>query len=145
MNIEEELLKLKKEIEKLTSTVTQSKKYFAIVENNGKDDKDGTTGKVQLRVAGVHPASKKDLPTEKLPWSKVILPTGSGGGIGQSINMQIGQWVEVESANPSSSSWKVIRNVAAVPDSESGDEAYGNVAEGNDNKLSKDIIFHIKI
>jgi hypothetical protein len=109
-----------------------NKKHYAIVEGIGNKEK---PGQVQLRVSGVHPSSKTKLPTEDLPWQKVVKTTGSGAGIGDSVNLTVGQWVEVEAATPGSSSWKVIRNVPALGSGEKGDNAYGQVAEGEDDKL----------
>ncbi len=123
-------------VDQLKKDLGLSKKYSAIVEGIGNKDK---PGQVQLRVAGVHPTSKKTLPSESLPWQKVVQTVGSGGGIGDSINLQVGQWVEVEAATPGASSWKVIRNIPAVPSSDKGDDAYGQVAEGDDDKLTSEI------
>ncbi|MCD6435189.1 MAG: hypothetical protein J7L15_02190 [Clostridiales bacterium] len=123
-------------IDQFKKDVGLSKKYSAVVEGIGNKDK---PGQVQLRVAGVHPSSKKVLSTESLPWQKVVQTVGSGGGIGDSINLQVGQWVEVEAATPGASSWKVIRNIPAVPSSDKGDGAYGQVAEGDDDKLESEI------
>lgn len=124
--LQDQINKLQDELKSVKKSADMSKKFHAVIEDVKDPEK---LGRVRLRVAGMHPSSKVDLPTDKLPWQKVVLPTGSGGGVGSSINMVVGQWVEVESANPASSAFNVIRNISTVTDGSTGDDAYGNVEE----------------
>ncbi len=124
------------DIEKNIRTV---KKYSAIIEEIGNTD---FPGQVKIRVAGVHTPSKTKLPTDKLPWQKVENETGAGGGIGESINLAIGQWIEVEAEHEGQSSWRVLKNIPAVGKlTDDLEAAFGNVAKGYmKDWLTQDII-----
>jgi len=54
------------------------------------------TGRVRVRIAGVHTSNKTLLPTADLPWSLVVLPSTASGisGVGQSpLGLLEGSWV----------------------------------------------------
>ena len=54
------------------------------------------TGRVRVRIAGVHTSNKILLPTADLPWSLVVLPSTASGisGVGQSpLGLLEGSWV----------------------------------------------------
>jgi len=124
-------------MESVDEIAGSNQKVKAVIEDVNDPEK---KGRVKVRIAGVHPSSKKDLPTEKLPWTNVQLPTGTGGGLGHSVNFQVGQWVEMSASNPSGTIYKILGNVAAIPTPDKGDKAYGNIAEGKDNKLKGEIL-----
>lgn len=68
--------------------------YRAVVENNN----DGGSGKVQVRIIGIHSANKEKIPTENLPWAEVMGVTSQHGGMSgigiSSVPLQ-GTWVWV--------------------------------------------------
>ncbi len=124
-------------LKKLNKNFELTKKYEAIVEDN-EDPED--IGRVRIRVSDVHPTSKIEMPTNQLPWSKVNSEIGSGGGMGKNNNLLVGQWVIAVPATPSASSWIVVANIPTKPSNDTGDGAYGNVAQGDDNKTQNEII-----
>ncbi|MCD6436408.1 MAG: hypothetical protein J7L15_08510, partial [Clostridiales bacterium] len=130
---------LAEKLKQVDEMIKTTKKYSAIVEKIGNKDK---PGQVKIRVAGVHTPSKSKLPTDDLPWQKAENETGAGGGIGESINLAVGQWVEVEAEHIGQSSWRILKNIPAVGQETTDTEnAYGNVAEGYQKEwLTQDII-----
>ena len=67
--------------------------FTGVVEDRNDPEK---TGRVRVRIVGVHTANKTLLPTVDLPWALVILPSTASGisGIGQSpLGLLEGSWV----------------------------------------------------
>lgn len=66
--------------------------YYGVVEDINDPEK---SGRVRVRIFGVHNKSKVNIPTEDLPWSLVMGPATSPGisGVGHSSHLLRGSWV----------------------------------------------------
>jgi len=51
-----------------------------------------TSGRVQVRIFGIHGSSQEDIPDKKLPWAQVLTPVTEGGtnGLGNILGIQVG-------------------------------------------------------
>ena len=131
-----EIEELKQELEKLKNEIGAGVKTFMGIVEDIKDP--DNEGKAKVRVIDTMTPSKTELPTEDLPFAPISKPAGSSGGIGQNSTVSVGQMVELIATNAAESAFKIIRNVDAIFDDETGDKAFGNVAEGEDNKIKKE-------
>ena len=71
--------------------------YLGVVENNNDPDK---SGKVQVRIAGIHTPKKtktqtEGIPTDELPWALPMMPitAGSVSGLGYNGVPKQGDWI----------------------------------------------------
>ena len=71
--------------------------------------------RVRVRIIGVHPKDKKDLPDDQLPWAEVRTTTmGSGHkGTGLSMGITQGTWVEGIWDDPDNKSGPIILGIKA--------------------------------
>jgi hypothetical protein len=99
-----------KKIDGLLDSLEQVKEFVGRVEDI-KDPKD--LGRVKVRIMGVHPQSKKLLPTKDLIWIKMDGRIGSGQGLGQVHPVQANQMVKLKPTNPSMSTWEVVGGALA--------------------------------
>lgn len=66
--------------------------FIGVVVNNKDPLK---SGRVQVRIRGIHTPDVSDIPTRDLPWAQVVVPSTEGGisGIGKMANIQNGAQV----------------------------------------------------
>ena len=66
--------------------------FFGVVEDNNCPM---TLYRVKVRIFGVHPESKEDVPTKDLPWATVMQPanSSSSSGVGTFAAILPGTWV----------------------------------------------------
>ena len=69
--------------------------YLGVVENNSDPDK---TGKVQVRIAGIHSPKKvkgktEGIPTSELPWALPMMPMAGVSGLGYNGVPKQGDWI----------------------------------------------------
>lgn len=68
--------------------------FLGIVEDNKNDPE--FLGRVRVRVFGAHSPFLEDVPTEMLPWARILIPATYGGisGVGRSpTGIEQGSWV----------------------------------------------------
>lgn len=68
--------------------------FIGVVEDNKNDPE--MLGRVRVRIFGLHNPYLDEVPTEKLPWATVLIPSTYGGvsGIGRSpTGIEQGSWV----------------------------------------------------
>lgn len=68
--------------------------FLGVVEDNKNDPE--MLGRVRVRIFGLHNAYLDEVPTDKLPWASVLIPSTFGGvsGIGRSpTGIEQGSWV----------------------------------------------------
>lgn len=68
--------------------------FLGIVEDNKNDPE--MLGRVRVRVLGAHSPFLEDIPTESLPWARIMIPATYGGisGVGRSpTGIEQGSWV----------------------------------------------------
>jgi len=70
--------------------------WIGQVESNNADDKKGGD-RWKVRIVGLHPKTCNDVPTEDLPWARVIMPVHAphlvGGATSVSTQLEPGAWV----------------------------------------------------
>jgi hypothetical protein len=91
--------------------------YFGVVEERSKDD-EYKIGRCKVRILGLHSESKKDLPTDDLPWAIPLsdVTSASISQIGQSpTGIVEGTWVVIAFADEYKQHPIILGTMAGVP------------------------------
>lgn len=118
---------------------SSSKKYIGKIEAINDERQQG---RAQVRIINVHPASKIKLPTADLAWLPTNLPLGAGGGMGESVNYLVDQFVYVRPTKNSQTEWEIIGNAPMMAEPTTEDGSYGDVSPEDEKRVSNLDIFN---